>query len=275
MVQKDTELCFEVALSVPGGRVYIFQGGALGDSVRTDRPTERHVATDSVESNEWLHRKFAVCDWSGWYMYNDDPPNNGKFQYVSDGHCKGIVLWNETRVGWLVHTVSGWPTEMPIEQLPDDASTEGHSFAFWTGPRSILPKVEQQIDLMGGRVYAGKRSQITRRLHIGTLQRVKLDDQTDHVAKNKLWGRDVYQSLGKCSVQSRASLDDTSLVQNVIRIALPGWDASVDFGRWAVGDTWVAVGDIRRGHSDFEVGGGALIRYDVSLARQLRGIIMS
>jgi len=255
---------FQIALSVPGCVSYIF-----GDEDHQHDPQD---LIRSMDTDDWLQQMLSKRSWSGWYCYNDDPPDQ-RIEYTSDGHCKGIVMWDETFVAWLVHTVCQWPIKMPIECIPLSAHDEGHSFAYWMGSRALLPKVEQQVDLMGARVYAGRRSQITRRLHIGTLQRIKLDDQTDHIAKNKMWGRDVYQSLGKCSVQSRASLDDTSLVHNVSRIDLPGWNAAVDFGRWAVGDTWIAVGDIRRGKRDFAVGGGALIRYDATLARRLGKII--
>jgi hypothetical protein len=250
---------FEVALKMPGNEAYVFMG-------------DPETSYTKVNIDEWIQRQFSRCSWDGWYMYNDSPPAQ-KLQYDSDGHCKGILVWNETYVGWLVHTVSDWPVEMPIERVPSHILDESHSFAFWMGKRSNLKRIEQQIDLMGARVYAGKRSEILHKLHAGTLQRIKLDTWTDHIAKNRMWGRDVYQSLGKCHAVSRSSLDDTRQVQNVPRVNLPGWDACTDFGRWAVGDTWVAVGDIRRGKRDFTVGGGALIRYDPVLAAHLLEII--
>jgi hypothetical protein len=249
---------FEMALKVPGNTGYIF--------------TPRSECV--LDINEWISSILAQESWDGWFLYNDFPPSQHiRYQYTTQGHCKGMVLWNTLHVIWFIHSVPEWPDKIPTEELPPTVFDEGHSFACWKGSIDMLCKIECQIDLMHARVYAGKRSNITHESSIGTLQRIKLDSMTDHVAKNKLWGRDVYPALGKCHVQSRASLDDTTLVHNVTRVNLPGWDSLKDHSLWAVGSGWVCVGDVRRGESEFIFGGGCLVCYNEELALKIQKLL--
>jgi hypothetical protein len=249
---------FQMAFKVPGPGAWVFAGA---------QPPR------SADIDAWLAETLRRQSWTGWYCYNDDPPRGGASRYY--GHCKGIVLWNDAVAGWLVHSVPKWPVAMPIEKLPEADAPFGHSFAFWSGSRERLSKIESQIDLMGAKVYLGRRSAICATMAVATLQRVMLDAQTDHLAKNKLWARDMYESLGKCSVRSRASLEDTQVVQNVVHLRLPGWDPHADRSMWAVSESWVCVGDLRRGTSEFGHGGGGMVHYDSDLATSLRGLIVT
>lgn len=74
-----------------------------------------------------------------------------------------------------------------------------------------------------------------------TLQRVVLDSTTDHIAKNKAWERNLYDSLGWCTMPPAIPQDETVL---------------------AVGMDWVFVGDCRR---TSHVGCGGLIVRDAGL----------
>jgi hypothetical protein len=150
------------------------------------------VGVRVVEMDEWLAEKFASCSWTGWYCYSDMPPD-GKV-YCRAGKCKGIVFWNDTVSVWLVHSVPGWPVEMPIEPLP--VTPVQHAFGFWMGPRERLSRIESQIDLMGAKVYLGQRSTLYAISNVATLQRIILDKHTDHLAKNALWTRDIHESMG-------------------------------------------------------------------------------
>jgi hypothetical protein len=161
-------------------------------------PGTHHVVLPSlvgirvVGVDDWLADKFATRSWTGWYCYSDLPPDGKSYPYA--GKCKGVVLWNDTEAAWLVHSVPEWPVEMPIESLP--ISKDQRVLAFWMGARDRLPKIESQIDLMGAKVYLGKRSLMYGLSGVATLQRIILDKQTDHVAKNKYWTRDIHESMG-------------------------------------------------------------------------------
>lgn len=247
----------------------------VGDTahIYTSNPT-LDTGQDTVHIDTWIARVMGTHSWTGWYMYNDDPPRTSSVTYRHSGHCKGIVLWNDQHVGWLIHSIPQWPSSVPLEPVPDDVCEECHTLCFWSGDVEVLYKIEKQIDLMQARVYAGSRSQLYNPSTLAVLQRIKLDDYTDHVAKNTHWERDLYQSLGRCAVKSRASMEDTTIVKNVQTLDIQGWSAAADHGRWAVGDRWVCVGDVRRGVSEFPFGGGCIVRYDDALVRTLRKLIL-
>lgn len=236
----------EVAFKFPGAMAMTFPGG-------------------SMEINAWIAQQLSKEAWEGWYCYNDVLQGKAVNEYF--GRCKGIVLWNANKTGWLIHSVREWPLESPLETLPLEELSRAHSFCFWVGANDRLHKIEAQIDLMGAKVYLGKRSTLGRQTSIATLQRIILDKQTDHIAKNKYWDRDLYESLGKCSVRSRASMDDTTVVGNFQ--GLP-WSDDVDDSTWALGETWICVGDISRSSSSIKRGGGGILVYDPEIVSSVK-----
>ena len=44
---------------------------------------------------------------------------------VSFGHCKGLLCWSADRVGWLVHSVPGWPAALGEQPLLTLAGAKG------------------------------------------------------------------------------------------------------------------------------------------------------
>jgi hypothetical protein len=236
----------EVAFKSPGAMAMTFPGGMM-------------------EIDVWISTQLSKEAWDGWYCYNDILKGKAVNEYF--GRCKGIVLWNSSKTGWMIHSVPQWPVESPLEPVPACELPKAHSFCFWVGAKDRLPKIEAQIDLMGAKVYLGTRSVLCRQHGIATLQRIILDKHTDHIAKNKHWDRDLYESLGKCSVRSKASMDDTTIVNNIR--GLP-WSDDVDDSTWAIGDTWICVGDVSRTSSQSKRGGGGILVYDPKIVQSVK-----
>ena len=259
----------KVAFKSPGGRRAFAFAPGLADFAR-------------VDIDEWISTAFRTQQWTGWYCYSDHPPPRPGFRAPRppDGQCKGIVLWNAMASAWLVHSVPDWPAAMPLESVPETHLARAHCFAFWSGDADRLGKIESQVDLMGAKVYLGKRSVLCGVPRVATLQRVILDDTTDHLAKNKLWDRDLYECMGSCRVQSwmRPVLDDTPVVQNISRMQFTSrdsgeWTTDDDQGTWAIGDTWMAIGDVNRAITNR--GGGVLMIRDAALVRAMHNISIS
>ena len=225
-----------------------------------------------VDIDAWLAAAFAsVPNWAGWYCYGDR-----KRAPTSYRAPRGIVLWNRSMAAWLVHSVPGWPTTSPLETIP--FTEKAQCFAFWSGDIDRLIKIECQVDLMGSTVYIGTRSILGNIPRIATLQRIILDKETDHLAKNALWDRDMYECMGPCIVQSSSSrghLDDTPVVSNVRRVRFgigdEAWTSDDEGGAWAVGDDCISIGDIGRPGIETN-GGGVLVVRDAALARALRRV---
>lgn len=102
-----------------------------------------------VDVDAWIAEALATHQWTGWFCY--------------DGPERGVVLWNSTRVGWLMHGVASWPSSQPAEILPASATDVGHAFAYWSGPIDVLPSIESLLDGMGVRVYLGRKRPPPRR----------------------------------------------------------------------------------------------------------------
>lgn len=239
--------------------------GPRGDAAFTWAPGQTHFHIVNID--DWIAGSLTG-QWTGWYCYSDQPPSVPK-PHSFAGHCKGIVLWNASRATWLVHSVPHWPHTTPLEPLPPSNAAMGHSFACWTGSADKLFKIEAQVDLMRAKVFLGTRSVLCTVPVIATLQRISLDSTVDHLAKNKEWQRDVYESLGACRARTRATLLPTSSVTNV-----PGWwNPKSDHSAWAVSASWVFVGDLHRTPEHLSRGGGGFVIYDKDLVQAVEGLL--
>lgn len=71
--------------------------------------------------------------------YNDEPPEGFGLSGAKFGHCKGVLCWSKSRIGWLVHSVPAWPPALSNEALPPIVSSGlrcGQSFVWLSLPRS-------------------------------------------------------------------------------------------------------------------------------------------
>lgn len=222
---------------------------------------------DIMDIDDWIS-SVLQGQWTGWYCYSDQPPSIPK-PHSFVGHCKGIVLWNAIKVTWLTHSVPNWPVKTPLEQLPSASAAWGHSFACWTGGVTRLAKIEAQVDLMRAKVFLGARSVLCNVPVIATLQRIVLDPAVDHLAKNKEWQRDIYESLGVCRVRTCNTLASTITATNIEG----WWNHRMDCSKWAVGGSWVFIGDLDRTPEHLDRGGGGFVIYDKELVQAVSGLL--
>jgi hypothetical protein len=61
------------------------------------------VPMESVQ--DWVQSLYS-SGWTGWTAYNDDTTVTNK---KTKGHCKGVVTWNASKIGWLIHSVPHFP----------------------------------------------------------------------------------------------------------------------------------------------------------------------
>ncbi len=82
--------------------------GKNGSAAVTVTSLSRDAKTTNIQ--DWLENVLAPRyekSWTGCICYNDQPPDGSNPSNV--GHCKGVVLWNENLVGWLIHSFPRWP----------------------------------------------------------------------------------------------------------------------------------------------------------------------
>ena len=86
--------------------------------------------------SEWVENLIKSKDWDSWILYNDAPPAKKK---AARGHAKGIVVWSKDSIGWLVHSVPGWPKSLDDLSLPEAGESSvkdmGQSFVWIKIPR--------------------------------------------------------------------------------------------------------------------------------------------
>jgi len=72
--------------------------------------------------------------WTQWFVYNDAVHEDASPSPDIHGVARGILTWNENRIGWMQHTVPDWPGSFGEKGLQSyDCSSEfagEHSFHY-------------------------------------------------------------------------------------------------------------------------------------------------
>ena len=89
---------YEVALKNGHADKSIYSG--LEYQVFVEGSTDWYLGNDI---QDWIKSKIADTSWDGVLAYNDQGDHSCL------GHAKGIVVWNQNYVGWLIHSVPHWP----------------------------------------------------------------------------------------------------------------------------------------------------------------------
>lgn len=261
---------YRVALKAPGGTKYIMlpSGSRLPDI------------------NLWLGANLHQRKWTHHLLYNDEPPSQ---EGSGAGHCKGVLVWDSTHVGWLVHSTPKWPATFSDPLPPIDAAqTEfGQSFVYIEAPIDKLDAILAQIALMGAHVYSGSNERKVNAPH----SFIELAYGVCwHVAKSPANHIDFYdaylpQFLGgslTCQTWGRPLLDSTEHAKNIRRMQWapdePVYTTSQDHSKFAVSMDWrcphVYIGDLNHMHSQEHRGGGGIIINDYALWQSFHDIIV-
>ena len=284
---------YAVALKAPKGR--LVQCISSSSSTWTFDP--------KVDIDGWVTTQLTKFDWTGWLLYNDEAPE-GETE-LDGGHCKGILAWNDTTLGWMIHSVPKWPSSFgkSIPPIPPPQCEYGQSFVWLTLPVSRRDDIVAQIRLMQAHaycVYDSKRSfayrdPTTRQAAPPPTHQfasIQLSDVVYHVAKHSTWGKDIFQDGivplfggSKCTTEtwSRPSQPPT---RDVSRVAMVSWAKPAiryteeqDHSKWAVSldktDPWVYIGDINAMLSQFHRGGGGVVIKDLDLWKAMSSLVSS
>lgn len=289
MAHNDSS--YAVALKAPKGRLVQYISSTTGT----------WTFDPKVDIDGWVTSQLTASSWKGWLLYNDEPPD-GEVQF-SGGHCKGILAWNDTTLGWMIHSVPKWPSTIgkTVPPIPPAECEYGQSFAWLTYPISKRHDVVAHIRLMQAHAYCVKdddgsfayRDPTTReaapppsQLFVDT----QLSDATIHVAKHSKWGKDLFQDgivplLGgsKCKTEtwSRPAQPAT---KDAARVKFVSWTTrpitysnEQDHSKWAISldkkNPWTYVGDINAMLTQFHRGGGGIVIKDINLWQAMSSII--
>lgn len=274
---------YKIALKAPRGKVC--KTYTCSENINTNIDISNNINID-----EWLYNTVLLNKiWTSELFYNDDPPDSMENIHSGGGHCKGIIVWNETEVGWLIHTLPNWP-ETLLNPLSHAECEYGQSFIWITLPINKLPTILKQLQIMHSHIYHDTSKIFIPLKHPSEdqlINLVELDSNLYHIAKHNKWGKDLFEdglvvdfhgSTWKTETWGRPLQTSTTNVERIHKVC---WDDVAYYGyqdhsKWAVSDyntSCVWIGDINAMTSQFHRGGGGLIIRDELLWKLFNEII--
>lgn len=268
--------------------------------------------------NGWLTNVFTNTGqtWNGYLYYNDQMPDGAKEAtflngVVNDGHCKGVLVWNGEKVGWLIHSMPKFPAlGTSMCQKPGDivigenALTYGQSAAYIEIPRTrdTLDDVLIQIATMQAQIYVHEGLSDT---IIDSMRRIYRSSKTvqmnhypilakrkktiTHIAKPNSGVFDIYETVVAknsrgaitpivCETWQNGAGGKTTTADGPItnlRSVGNKWDSSADHSKWAISMPYTHHGWFRTHmKNDWRVFVGDLNRMNSQHSRGGGGIII-
>lgn len=239
------------------------------------------------EIDDWLKEVISRRSWKGHMCYNDEPPF-GLIRF-SGGHCKGILLWDDDKVGWLIHSVPRFPKAVsPLSKIEQAQCVYGQSFAYLEVDQSYEQSIMSQISHMRAHVYVVQNLRtVLPPASDETVKMIDLPGDYMHLSKNPDHHVEMYEdvlamSLGGdwyAETWGRPLLPDSDNVSNVHAMIWKSgkkYEESKDHHpEWPIDKvrTFCAFGDMNRMTDQLYRGGGALIVPDENLVNSIRAMI--
>jgi deoxyribonuclease-2 len=288
---------YSIALKKPDGKIYSYYDNELNNNSL--------LIKDNI--NEWIHDVYTKKKnkWLYQLLYNDEIldniidniPDNKIFFLNRKGHNKGILLWNNEKIGWLIHSIPKYPNkikldkEFKIEDIDEGQLIYGQSFVYIELDIKELNNILMQLKIMESNVYYtnyDKYNKIENPANI--INELTLDDNIFHISKSSKWNKDLYDDYIRifinskilCQTWMKPGLDSTEHTKNIRNIK---WDDNIhyitsqDHSKYAISmdknKPWIFIGDINRMESQYRRGGGGLLIKDKNLWTAFNKIIVN
>jgi len=247
-----------------------------------------HHQFQPVDINTWLEQLYANSSWSGYVCYNDELPEG---HHTTRGHCKGILTWNASRIGWLIHSVPKFPetfTGHSISRIGPSELIFGQSFLYIEQSRSTvsLEQVLRQILWMKPNLF-----------HSHNLPSVTLYPSHPHEIKTLQWSRTMthlakspdhatdYIGSELCKLSTTPWYEESwkrgseyppnpriHSIQS-LKIADTSFTESQDHSKWAFTTNQIWIGDLNHMKSQEKRGGGGMVIRKAELANAFRTFV--
>lgn len=243
--------------------------------------------------NQWINGMFNRCSYDHFIFYNDDEPDDERGTNLRSrgGHAKGILAWNNERIGWCIHSVPNYPEfndtfkkTKRFDPIDKSQLIYGQSFVYIEIVFSLqhLLDIFIQLELMEAHIYY-------QTMNMNDFLKKNKDDQKDeeylrvltitdtlyHVSKHTKWNKDLYEhflssyfdSNVLCETWAKPGIPSSKTVKNVRTVK---WEndneeyyTTNDHSKYAVSmnssNPWIYIGDINRMESQFRRGGGGIL----------------
>ena len=240
-----------------------------------------------VDLNDWLKELYAPWKPTGWICYNDDQPEG---THTSRGHCKGILTWDDRRIGWLIHSAPNFPhtfTGATLSLLAQSELIYGQSFLYVEQSRIAVPleAVLRQILWMKPNIYMKHNMPAVAPYNSMPLEikELRFSPAMMHKAKSPAHEVDYMSTALAEGVWheeswkrgSEYARDPNSRLQSIETLTIDGttFQSSQDHSKWAVTQDRVWIGDLNRMRSQEKRGGGGMVIHDAALATLVCGFL--
>lgn len=241
--------------------------------------------------NAWLARLYAQSSWKGWLCYNDLSPASA---HTTKGHCKGILTWNEARIGWLIHSVPHFPRDFLGSSLSAIEPSElmyGQSFLYCEQSRAVvkLEDVLRQLMWMKANVFHAVNMPTVAPYNKAApleIKSLRWSATMVHLAKaprhatdfigtelTKLdgpWYEESWKRGGEYAENDDASANNRVVTIHRLSVEAVSFNSSQDHSKWAASPSRVWIGDLNHMKSQEHRGGGGMVIQYQQLAKAFR-----
>jgi deoxyribonuclease-2 len=274
--RKKDEIFYSVALKKPSEKKYCYYDNEINNN--------SFIIKENI--NEWINEVFTKNNnkWTHQLLYNDEIPE--EFETLSKnytkGHNKGILLWNDTKIGWLIHSVPKYPnkiefeSEFKIEDIHESQLIYGQSFAYLEFDIKELKNILFQLKLMESHVYFTNYDLYSKLENIESnkVREVKIDTNIVHISKHTEWYHDLYDNFIRnfmdskilCQTWAKPPIESSEFTKNIKTMKWNdkiSYNTNQDHSKYAISmdsnKPWVFVGDINRMESQYKRGGGGIL----------------
>jgi len=238
---------------------------------------------------DWIQTLYTF-DWDGWVAYNDETQLTNK---RSKGHCKGILTWNKNKIGWLIHSVPDFPTNLTSTTISPILPSElmyGQSFVYieMKYTKEKLEQVLQQIHWMDANIYL-ENNMPAMLSYFSTIEikKMNISPKLSHHSKTHHHIIDIYGEY-LCSLDKskwyvetwRRGCPIVKKTTNLHDINRLAWNfmcykESQDHSKWAVSKKYVWIGDLNRMESQLKRGGGGVLIRNPKMVKAFKSLIVS
>jgi len=248
--------------------------------------------------NTWIQNHYCVSHWPNWVVYNDDIHKIAIKPTTSHGHCKGILTWNNERIGWMVHSVPNFPRNFKNNRMSMVEQGEliyAQSFQYIEIPFTdmMLNNILHHINYMDSNIYLENYTEDFMRYKnmiyptINKCMTLKLTEDFVHIAKPHIVKIDIYadylvkNSHEKWYVQTWKRGHHINTINMKInditqmKFEDTKWSSSQDHSKWGVSTSeYYWVGDLNRMTSQYNRGGGGFICRNPDIVKCLTKLIV-
>lgn len=146
--------------------------------------------------NDWINHKLKQENWTSYILYNDEIDSTVSTN--STNQSKGILLWNENSISWLIHSIPKWPLKL-FDNIPKCEYKYVHTLIFMTFHIDNLSNIIDQIKLMQSNIYETSNYNYIPRKRAPALDKcvkiIELGKNMYHIAKHNKISKNLFKDI--------------------------------------------------------------------------------